>query len=114
MKRLITAIAALSLSAPAFAASQGYQQLTSLSATTAANLPSIPSSPGPGSVLIAVETQAIRWRDDASDPTATVGMPVAAGQTLCYGNEIARFRVISQTAGATVNVTYYAGKGCAQ
>lgn len=112
MKRLLLIAAIALIGGPAFAISLGFQQMTSVSATTAANVPSIPTSAG--SMLVAVETQAIRWRDDGTDPTATVGMPVATGSTLCYGQEIAKFKVISQTAGATINITYYAGKNCAQ
>lgn len=114
MKRLLAAAAALAITAAAHAASQGYQQSTSLSTSSAINLPSIPSSPGPGSALISVEAAGVRWRDDGTDPTSSVGNPVSAGAALCYGNEIGKFRVIGQTSGATINVTYYAGKGCAQ
>lgn len=109
MKRLLFA-AAFFLSAPAFGASLGYQQSTSLSATSAINLPSIPQAAG--SVLLSVETQAVRYRDDGTDPTATVGQPVATGQTLCYANDAHAVRIISQTAGATINLTYYSGKSC--
>jgi hypothetical protein len=112
MKRLIATAAACMLSSAALAISLGYQQMTSVSTASAASLPSIPSNAA--SVLVAVEISGIRWRDDGTDPTSTVGIPVSAGQSLCYGNEVARFRVIGQTAGATINVTYYAGKGCAQ
>ena len=112
MKRILAIVAVCLLSTAAFGASLGYQQMTGISTAAAANLPSIPSNAA--SALIAVEVSGIRWRDDNTDPTATVGVPVAAGQTLCYGNEVGRFRVIGQTAGANVNVTYYAGKGCAQ
>lgn len=114
MKRLLLALLLLPLASPAFGGSLGYQQSTSLSTSTAAGLPSIPSRPGPGSALIAVEGAGIRWRDDGTAPTSSVGQPVSAGQALCYGQDINAFQVIGQTSGATINVTYYAGKGCAQ
>jgi hypothetical protein len=113
MKHSLLALAVVLMTAPAFGASRGYQQSTSLSTASAANLPSIPTG-GAASVLISVEASGVRWRDDGTDPTSTVGQPVSAGQALCYANEVGAFRVIGQTAGATINVTYYAGKGCAQ
>ena len=57
----------------------GYQQITSLSASTALTVPT-----GSTFVLIVPETQAVRWRPDGSTtaPTATVGQPLAVGQPL--------------------------------
>lgn len=112
MKRLLLAIALL-MPAASFGASLGYQQSTSLSTSTAAGLPSVPSNPV-GSFLLSVESSGIRWRDDGTAPTSSVGMPVSAGQSLCYANDAHAVQVIGQAAGATIDVTYYAGKGCAQ
>jgi hypothetical protein len=111
MKRLLLA-AALVFAAPAFGASLGYQQSTSLSTSAAINLPNIPANAG--SYLLAVESAGIRWRDDGTDPTSSVGQPVASGQALCYGNDAHAVRIIAQTGSPTIDVTYYAGKGCAQ
>jgi len=82
----------------------GYKQITSLSA--AANLPDIPK--GATLALIVPETQGIRWRDDGVDPTASVGMPVAAGSYLSYDGDLTRIKFIQQTASAKINVSYYA------
>jgi|SRR5579872_1351589 len=111
-KRLLLAASLGLFSLPAFAASLGYQQSTSLSTSAAINLPSIPSNAA--SALISVESAGVRWRDDATDPTSSVGNPVSAGQALCYAQDLARFRVIGQSGSPTIDVTYYAGKGCAQ
>jgi hypothetical protein len=92
----------------AFAAgSLGYQQTTSLSTSSAVGLPSIPT--GAGSAVIDVEGAGIRLRDDGTDPTSSVGRPMSAGQSLCFVNDPRAIRIIGQTAGATINVTYYAG-----
>lgn len=108
MKRLLAAGLLLVMScASALAASQGYQQAASLSTSSAINLPSIPQSAG--SAVIYVEGSSIRWRDDGTDPTSAVGNPVNAGQAFCYANDSHGIRIIGQTAGATINVTYYAG-----
>jgi hypothetical protein len=113
MKRILLAAALSLLSLPAFAASLGYRQSTSLSTSSAIALPSVPSGQV-GSFLLSVEGSGIRWRDDGTAPTSSVGQPVAAGQALCYGNDAHAVQVIGQTAGATIDVTYYAGNGCAQ
>jgi hypothetical protein len=111
MKRLLV-LAAILLASPALAASLGYQQATSVSTSSAINLPSIPSNAA--SYLLSVESAGIRWRDDGTDPTSTVGQPVSAGQALCYGNDPHAVRLIGQTGTPTINVTYYASKWCAQ
>ena len=64
---------------------------------------------GTALLLITPQTQAIRWRDDGTAPSATVGYPLAVGAELRYtGNGLAALRVISQTAGAVVNCVAYA------
>lgn len=81
----------------------GYQQITSLSAATALTVPS-----GATLALIVAETQAVRWRDDGVNPTASVGMPMATGVSLSYDGDLKAIRFIQQTASATLNVSYYA------
>lgn len=64
--------------------------------------------PGTSLLLVQPQTQAIRWRDDGIVPTATVGYPLAAGAELRYtGRGLANLRVISQAAGAIINVVAY-------
>lgn len=106
-KRFIAASLFLAVPAAAFAESKGYQQATSLSTSVAINLPTIPQSAA--SATIDVEGACIRFRDDGTDPTSAVGRPMCAGQSLCYLNDPHSVRVIGQTAGAAINVTYYAG-----
>lgn len=72
---------------------------------------SLSNVPGQATYAVIVpETQAIRYRDDGVDPTATDGMPVAAGATLTYTGDPAKFRMIAQTSTATVHVSYYAAR----
>ena len=51
----------------------------------------------------------IRYRDDAVDPTASVGMLVASGSNfqVCGMKAVSQFRMIRQTTDATVSVSYY-------
>jgi hypothetical protein len=58
-------------------------------------------------LLISPGAQAIRWRDDGIAPTSTVGYPLAAGAELRYTGAIASLQVISQVAGAVLNVVAY-------
>ena len=86
----------------------GYQQITSITVATTLTIPA-------GSMLavICVEAQGIRYRDDGTAPTASVGMPVASGTCFQYaasnsaGSVLAAMQVIQQTSGAIVNVSYY-------
>lgn len=80
----------------------GYQQITSLSAATGLTVPT-------GAVIAVVvpETQAVRWRDDGTNPTASVGMPIAVGQAFVYTGNLAAIAFIEQTASAKLDVSYY-------
>lgn len=88
----------------------GYQQITSLSSATSLSVPSVDVnglSCRPSIAMITPETQAVRWRDDSA-PTASVGMPLAAGVTLQYDGDLSKIQFIEQTAGAKLNISYYA------
>ena len=80
----------------------GYEQLATL--TSAAAL-----TPPAGSVLAVMvgETQSIRWRDDGTNPTASVGMLLTAGTILEFTGNLAAFRAIEATSAAKLNVSYY-------
>lgn len=81
----------------------GYQQITSLSASTALTVPS-----GATLAVIIPESQAVRWRDDGTAPTGSVGMPLAIATTLSYDGDLSRIRFIEQAPSAKLNVSYYA------
>ena len=59
--------------------------------------------------VITVVTDNVRYRDDGTDPTATVGHLVTAGSTIvvCGGPSLGAFRMIRQTGDATATVSYY-------
>jgi len=81
----------------------GYQQITSLSSATGLTIPQ-----GTTLALIVPETQNVRWRDDGTNPTASVGMPIFVGASLSYDGDLSRIKFIESTAGATLNISYYA------
>lgn len=81
----------------------GFTRITSLS--SAAGLGTIPTDVK--LTLIQPETQSVRWRDDGTNPTASVGMLLAVGDVLVYNGNPAALKLIETTASATVNVTFY-------
>jgi hypothetical protein len=83
--------------------STGYQALT---VSTVAVAPTIPANTA--RCLIVVEAQPVRWRDDGTAPTATVGTLLTAGQAVFYDGEPTRLQLIRQGAtDATVHFSYY-------
>lgn len=89
----------------------GYQQITSLSSATGLTVPTTDLNGlacRPSIALITAESQAVRWRDDDVNPTASVGMPLASGGTLQYDGDLTKIKFIEQTASAKLNITYYA------
>jgi hypothetical protein len=100
----------MAINLKAITSTMGYQQITSLSSSTALTVPPKDLNGLAGTPRIAIitpETQAVRWRDDGVAPTTSVGMPLAAGVTLQYDGDLSQIRFIEQTAGAKLNITYY-------
>lgn len=60
--------------------------------------------------IVTVEGNDVRYRldGDTSAPTATDGMPIAAGQTVAFVGALARVRFIRKSADATLQITYFA------
>jgi hypothetical protein len=85
----------------------GYQQITSVAASTSLTIPQAPNGAKPTTAMIIAETQAVRWRDDGIDPSATVGMPLAVGVPFIYDGDLTRIRFFEQVGGGILNVSYY-------
>ena len=89
----------------------GYQQITSLTAAVGLTVPQRDLqglNQKPTFALITPLTGNVRWRDDGVAPTATVGMPLAAGVTLQYDGDLTRIRFIDNGGTAELNISYYA------
>ena len=101
----------MALNLKAITSCMGYQQITSLSSAQSLTVPQVDPVTGlnakPTIALITPETNGVRWRDDGTAPTASVGMPLAAGVTLQYDGDLSRIRFIEQTASAKLNISYY-------
>ena len=84
----------------------GYQQITSLSAATALTVPA-----GTSLALVQAESQNVRWRDDGTNPTASVGCILLSSQTLEYdAAQLAAVKFIEVASGAKLNIAYYGAK----
>lgn len=81
---------------------KGYEQVTSMSSAAGLTVPA-----GSEAALLEAEDQNIRWRDDGTDPTTTVGMTLYAGDTLIYTGKLSTIKFIEETATAKLNVSYY-------
>lgn len=82
---------------------KGYQQITDLSAAVGLTVPS-----GARFALIQAETASVRFRDDGTSPTATVGMLLTAGAApWLYDGNLAGVKFIQVSAGGALNVLFY-------
>lgn len=84
----------------------GYGQVSSTVGSTGTALPSQPA--GAQSCIIQVTGNAVRWRDDGTNPSSIVGMQLAAAASITYYGNISAVRITPETSTtAVVNVTYY-------
>jgi hypothetical protein len=82
----------------------GHSQLTSLS--SAVGLGTIPADTR--LIAIQAETQPLRWRDDGTNPTSSVGMIIAAGDILWYdGAKPGSLKLIETASSAKANLAFY-------
>jgi hypothetical protein len=87
----------MSMNLKAITTRLGYQQITSLTAAASLTVPSVDLnglSCKPAIAIIVPEGASVRWRDDDTDPSSTVGMPLAAGVTLQYDGDLTKIRFI--------------------
>jgi len=82
---------------------KGFQQITGLNTVKGLTVPD-----GARMCRIEAKTQAVSWRDDGTNPTASIGMTLAAGAGIDYDGELTKIRFIEVTASAVLNVSYYA------
>lgn len=80
----------------------GYRQLTAASSTSLVPIPI-----GAKRALIRCETQAVRYRDDGTAPTAAIGFPLAVGDVLEYTGDLTAIKFIEQAASTALNVLFY-------
>lgn len=57
--------------------------------------------------FINTEDQNVRWRDDGTDPTASVGGVLEPGSYFTYTGDLSSIKFIEEAASAKLNVSYY-------
>lgn len=101
-----TAASVAVVSKPNNYAPLGYQQITAgtLASSTTLTVPATSTI-----AVIQVEAAGVRWRDDGTAPTATVGMLLAPGNTLTLSGaaELAAVAFILSSGSPILDVSYY-------
>ena len=83
----------------------GFQQITSLSTSTSFTVPT--AILGSDFAYVTCEGQAVRWRDDGTDPTASIGHRLAVNGVLEYDGPLTEIEFIEEASGAILNISYY-------
>lgn len=89
----------------------GYQQITDLSSAVGLTVPAVDEAGNkmmPTRAFIVAEGNNVRWRDDGTAPTASVGMILIQNNVLSYDGDLNSIKFIQVSAGAKLNVSYYA------
>ena len=87
----------------------GYQQIT-VDTAKGLTIPLVTpfgANAKPVFALIVAEGAAVRWRDDNTAPTASVGMPLAIGVPLQYDGDLNKIKFIQQAGTGIINISYY-------
>lgn len=56
---------------------------------------------------VTVETTSVRYRDDGTDPTASVGILIASAAQLQYFGTLSAIKFIATSGTATLDVGFY-------
>ena len=89
----------------------GYCQFTASSSAQTLSAASCATPVRTAWAVICIETAGIRWRDDGTAPTASVGMPVAAAQCFYYNGTFSALSIIAQSGSPVVDISFYDGPG---
>lgn len=83
----------------------GYQQIT---AGTLASATSLTVPAGANMAMIGADTAGVRFRDDGTAPTASVGVLIPAGVALFqYTGNLAALQFIAASGSPVLNISYY-------
>lgn len=87
----------------------GYSQIlnASLAASVGISIPAAVASQV-GFAIIQCQGGTVRWRDDGTAPTATIGMSIASGAELDYAGDFANLRFISSSGTPILDISLYA------
>ena len=87
----------------------GFQQITSLGSAVGLTLPVPPTGdPAATVAVITVDAASVRWRDDGTAPTASVGMTIRdTDAPFEYWGDLSAIELIAVSGSPIVNVSYY-------
>lgn len=82
----------------------GFEQVTALSSAAALTAAQTAKA---NCVVLCARDQAVNYRDDGTDPTATVGITLAVGVPFTYDGDLSAIKFIQAAATAKLDVAYY-------
>jgi hypothetical protein len=99
-----------SASVSAYRRPLGYVQVTPDATSRKLVLPALPAGFQVGYAIIQCEgaVSSVRWRDDGTAATASVGMILSTGQELDYSGDMTMIQFIVAAANPVLNIAYYA------
>ena len=80
----------------------GYQQITSLGSAVALTVPDHAVK-----AVVVCTGQTVRYRDDGTSPSATVGMLLTVGVTYEFNSGLSALKFIQTATTAVLNISYY-------
>jgi hypothetical protein len=83
----------------------GYQQITNDALASVQQL-TVPT----GAMIAVIQnngSQPCRWRDDAGNPTATLGRVIAADDDMTYTGNLSALKFIRAADGVTLDISFY-------
>lgn len=93
---------------PIVAKSLGFQQLdaTALASSVGFTLPVV-NGVRPNGAYLSSFTGNVRWRDDGTAPTASIGLRIVAGNDpWLFQGDMEKFRAILEGGSPTLNIQY--------
>jgi uncharacterized membrane protein YgdD (TMEM256/DUF423 family) len=81
---------------------KGYQQITLSGAATGLTVPALSTV-----AYVQVDTAPVRWRDDGTAPTSTIGMQIPIGGTVTFSGDMSVVKFIAASGTPVLNVSYY-------
>ena len=90
----------------------GYQQISAATLVSATKLtvPAAQSGLNCGYAIIQCEgtTASVRWRDDGTAPTSSVGMNLSTGGELDYSGDLTQIQFIANAGSPILDISFYA------
>ncbi len=88
----------------------GYQQILAATLATAQSItvPTLPAGITVGYLIVQANGGIVRWRDDGTAPTASVGMSIPDGGELNYVGDLYKIKFILSTSAPVLDISIYA------